>query len=90
MRLRAILSDAGSVLNNALSYSQRRRKGKLYQEWVERAGLPPEAIPHEEVAEDIMPKIDTERLRQPLLYMLLGAALLILCFGVILLIVHAC
>lgn len=30
-----------------MKYFQRRRKEKLYRQWVERAGLPPEAIPHD-------------------------------------------
>jgi len=31
---------------NILSYQRRRRK-RLYQQWVEKAGLPPEAVPLE-------------------------------------------
>ena len=90
MKLRIALSKASSLLNNISSYLQRRRKGRLYQQWVERAGLPPEAIPQEEVAEDIIPKIDKEQLRLPILFMLLGASLVILCVGLVLLIVYAC
>ncbi len=30
-----------------LAYFKRRRKAKLYRQWVERAGLPPEAVPTE-------------------------------------------
>lgn len=30
-----------------MKYFEGRRKGKLYRQWVERAGLPPKAIPSE-------------------------------------------
>ena len=90
MKLRIALSKTSSLIDNISSYLQRRRKGRLYQQWVERAGLPPEAIPQEEVAEDIIPKIDKEQLRLPILFMLLGASLVILCVGLVLLIAYAC
>jgi len=86
MKLRTLLSKANSVL----SYLQRRRKAKLYQQWVERAGLPSDAVPEEESAGDIIPKIHKEQLRIPILYMLLGAALVILFVGVILIIISSC
>lgn len=90
MKLWAVLSKANNILNNILNYLPRRRKGRLYQQWVKRAGLPREAIPHEEIAEDIIPKIDKEQLRRYALYILLGASLVILAVGLILLIVHSC
>ena len=43
MKPQTILSRA----NDILKYPQRRRKRKLYKQWVERAGLPPEAVPPE-------------------------------------------
>lgn len=67
---------------NILSYLQRRRRKKLYQQWVEKAGLLPEAVPL---------KVQNSReLRLPLLYVFLGASALILCLGIILLIIHSC
>ena len=86
MKLRTILSKA----NDILKYWQNRRKRRLYKQWVEMAGLPPEAVPQEEVAEDIMPKIDKKHLRLPMLYMLLGATLAIVGVGLVLLIMHSC
>ena len=85
MKLGAVVSKA----NDILRYLRRRRKAKLYQQWVEKADLPPEAVP-EEFAKDIIPKMDKEQLRLRMLYMLLGASLVILCVGLILLIVHSC
>jgi len=52
--------------------------------------LPPEAIPREEVAKEIAPRIEKKRLRVYLLFMLLGAALVIACGGLILLIMRSC
>ena len=86
MKLWTVLSRA----YNVLGYLQRRRRMKLYQQWVERASLPPEAIPQEKVTEDMIPKIEKRQLRLPLLYMLFGASLLILCMGLILLIIYSC
>ena len=56
--------------------------------------MPPESIPQKKVAEEVTPKIEKERLQQPtlyvLLYVLLGASLVIVCMGLILLIVQSC
>lgn len=73
-----------------LKYFQGKRERELHQQWVERAGLPPEAIPQEEVAEDMMPQTDKEQSSLHILYILLGVSLIILCVGLILLMVHSC
>ncbi len=52
--------------------------------------MPPEAIPREKVREDIRPKAGKESLQQPMLYVLLGASLVVVCMGLILLIVQSC
>jgi len=67
---------------NILSYLQRRGRKRLYQQWVEKAGLLPEAVPLEVQ--------NLRELRLPLLYVFLGASALILCLGIILLIIHSC
>lgn len=90
MQLQAVLSKANTILNKILNYLQRRRKMRLYQQWVEKDGLPPEAIPQEDSAEDITPKIEKERPHLPILYMLLGGAFIIFCVGLILLIAQSC
>ncbi len=56
IKRRTVLSKANSILTNLPDYLQRRRKRRLYQQWIESAGLPPEAIPREEVPEDITTK----------------------------------
>jgi len=89
MKLSAILAKLSGIIN-MLSYFQRRRKGKLYEQWVQRADLPPEAIPREKVDEDISPKKEPKLLKQPILYFILGASLVIFCMGFILLIAKAC
>ena len=93
MKVSTVFSKLSSILNT-LNYFRRRRKEKLYEQWVQRAGLPPEAIPREKVREDIRPKAGKESLQQPilyvLLYVLLGASLVVLCMGLILLIVQSC
>lgn len=89
MKVGKVLSKISSSLN-MLNYFQRRRKGRLYEQWVKKAGLPPEAIPRQEVHEYITPKIEKERLHQPILYILLGASLVIFGAGLIILIVQSC
>ena len=88
MRFQVVLSKASSILKRMRTRKQR----KLYQQWVEQAGLSPEAIPREEVTEDLVPEVGKgkEQQRLPILYMLLGACVLILCVGLVLLIVHSC
>ena len=93
MKLGKALSKVSGILD-PLKYLRRRRKGKLYEQWVQRADLPPEAIPRKKVVEDVTPKIERERLQQPtlyvLLYVLLGASMAVLCMGLVLLIVQSC
>lgn len=93
MKLGQALSKVSGILN-PLNYFRGRRKEKLYEQWVQKAELPPETIPRKKVAEDVKPKIEKERLQQPtlyvLLYVLLGASLVIVCMGLILLIVQSC
>jgi len=86
MKLWAVLFKACKIPG----YLRRSRKKKLYQQWIEKADLAPEAIPPEEVTEDIIPKIDKERLHLPILYILLGVSLGILFVGLILLMVQSC
>jgi len=76
-----------------LKYFRRRKKGKLYRQWVERSSLPSDAIPREEVAEDMIPqadKADKQQSHLDLLSILLGIALVVLCAGLILLMVYSC
>ena len=73
-----------------VKYLRRRKKRKLYQQWVERASLSPDAIPREEVTEDMIPPIDKQQSRLNILSILLGISLVILCAGLILLIVYSC
>ena len=84
-----------SKANDLLKYPQRRRRRRLYRQWVERADLPPEAVPEGEVARDIIPKIDKDKLRlnvlnPNILYILLGASVMIFVVGLILLAIHSC
>ena len=88
MRFQVVLSK----VNIILKHMRTRKQRKLYQQWIEQAGLSPEAVPREEVTEDLVPEVGRgkERQRLPILYMLLGACVVILCVGLILLIVHSC
>jgi len=74
-----------------LKYLQRRKKKKLYRQWVERANLSPDALPREEVAKDRieMPQAGEQQSHLTLLYILLGVAVVVLCAGLVILIVYS-
>jgi len=73
-----------------LKYLRRRKKGKLYQQWVDMANLPPDAIPREKVTEDkIVSQTDKQQSHLTILYILLGIALVVVCTGLILLLVYS-
>jgi len=73
-----------------MKYFQRRRKRKLYRQWVARSSLPPDAIPREKVAEDrVVPQTDKQQSRLTVLYILLGIALVVVCAGLIVLLVYS-
>jgi hypothetical protein len=86
MKFQIILSK----INDILTYPQRRRKKRLYQQWVETAGLSPQAVPEEEGPGGIIPKIDKNKLRLNVLYISLVASIMIFCTGLILLIMRSC
>ncbi|MFC2017499.1 hypothetical protein ACFLUD_03705 [Chloroflexota bacterium] len=86
MRFQIILSKVDDILK----YRRKKRKKKLYRQWVETSGLPSEAIPEEELAGDIMPEIDKNKLRLKVLYISLSASIMIFCTGLILLIINSC
>ena len=52
-----IFSKASSILKHL----KTKRTMKLYDQWIERAQLPPEAVPQKEFGEDITPKIQFKR-----------------------------
>ena len=76
-----------------LKYFRKRKKRKLYQQWVERANLSPDAMPREEVAEDRIShrnrqlisqdKADKQQSHLTILYILLGVALVVLFAGLV-------
>ena len=86
MKFQLILSKVNDILKSP----QTKRKKRLYQQWVETAGLPPEAIPEEEVAKDIIPEIGKNKLRLNVLYILLAASIMMFCTGLILVIMCSC
>ncbi len=86
MRVQTVLLKVGDFFKYLWTWRRRR----LHQQWVDRAGLSPDAIPAEEVVEDITPEIDTKQLRLLILYILLGFSLGILGTGLILLMVQSC
>ncbi|MFC1984002.1 hypothetical protein ACFLVO_03205 [Chloroflexota bacterium] len=63
---------------------------KLHRQWMERAGLPPDDIPRERFAEDMMPPEDNRKSHLNILSILLGVSLVILCAGLVLLMLYSC
>ena len=73
-----------------MRYLRRRKKRKLYQQWVDMANLPSDAVPRERVAEDRMaPQTGGQQSRMTVLYILLGIAIIVLFAGVVLLFVYS-
>ena len=70
-------------------YLKASRKRRLYKQWVEAANLPPDAI-SEEFAEDAQYEAAWKKFKLFLLYILLGAAAIILFAGLVLLILRSC
>ena len=64
MKLGSFLSKAGAIMNLS-NYFRGRKKDRLYEQWVQRAGLPPESVPQKRVAEEATPKVEKERFQPP-------------------------
>ena len=88
-----------------MGFFSGKGKGKLYKQWAEHSGLPPEAIPKKEEAKETPAKLDRierphrederdrgkpgraggggQRVRLP--YIVLAAAIVMLCVGIVIL-----
>jgi type VI protein secretion system component VasF len=90
MKLPAILRTAINIPRYIYSYPRERWKRRLYKQWIEKSDMPPETIRREEAAEEVRPRIYRKRLRMYVLFTLLGAALVIVIGGLILLLIRSC
>ena len=70
-------------------YLKSGRKRKLYKQWVETTDLPLDAIP-KELAEDAQYEAAWKQFKLFLLYVLLGAAVIIVVSGLIIIILRSC
>jgi len=85
VRFAVALSRANASLSHLANYLRTHKKRRLYRQWVQKASLPPEAVPRGEAPQDITPRINWQQLRQNLLFMLLGAVLTIFAGALVLL-----
>jgi hypothetical protein len=90
MKLAAFLNKATGIPRNILNYLRTSGNRRLYKQWMEQADLPPEAIPKEEVPVERLPRAYKRPFRVYVLYILLGAAVVVVFGGLILLIVYSC
>ncbi len=72
-----------------MSYLPKWRKRRLYQEWVDKSELPPDAVPREDFAGEIAPGIGRGQFRRNLMFILLGAFLVLLIEGIVLLVMYS-
>jgi len=75
--------------------SRKKGEDKLYRQWVNHGDLSPEDIPQQEGPPEVVPvnKGKDRRKNEPslrVLYILLGASVLLLCAGLVLLLVQSC
>ena len=95
MKLWAVLSKINELFDNP----RARRKRSLYKQWVEMEDLPHEVVVQEEAAAHIT-KVEEVSERKPLslqlpvqmpvLYIMQGASLVLLCAILIILIAQSC
>jgi hypothetical protein len=76
------------------NYLNKDRKRRLYQQWVDSAELPPEAIPREEEDEEGRPRpgpgTGTDKPLGSIPYLLMILTFIISCVTLIVLTVHVC
>lgn len=65
-------------------------KRRLYQQWVDGADLPPEAIPREEPDEENSRQIEREQPGFSIPFLLLIISFIISCLALIIVTVHVC
>lgn len=55
MRLPQLVNKTSGLVN----YLRMRKKDKLYRQWIDKAGLPLEAVPRKvRIVQPVLPKID--------------------------------
>ena len=89
MKLWAVLSKINELFDNP----QARRKRSLYKQWVEMEDLPHEVVVQEEAAAHTTKVEEVSERKQldlPILYIMQGASLLLLCAILIILIAQSC
>jgi len=77
-----------------MKFSRKKGEDKLYQQWVKHGDLSPEAIPQKESPADMPVDRGKDRGKNEpslrVLYILLGASMLLLCVGLVFLLVQSC
>lgn len=84
-----IIDRAASAIRS--TFSQDRKKMKLYRQWVEYSGLPQDDIPKVEEGAPEAPVIERrlgQQQRIPLVYMVLGVAIILFIISVIIVLVN--
>ena len=73
-----------------MKFRRKKGKDKLYEQWVKHGDLSPEAIPQKESPPDVPVGREKNERGLPVVYILLGVSILILCIGLVLLLVQSC
>jgi len=73
-----------------MKFRRKTGKDKLYEQWVKHGNLPPEAIPQKESPEDVPVGREKNKRVSPVVYISLGAGILIWCICLVLLLVQSC
>jgi len=73
-----------------MRFGRKKKEEKLYQQWAKYSALPPEAIPQQEAPRDMPVRKETNKRRTPLLHILLGVGITVLCVGLALLFAPSC
>jgi len=89
-----------------MRFGSKKREDKLYKQWVKYANLPPEAVPRKAAPTDKkeakyvlppeatppeeIPSANKRRDFNLILYILLGAAILLFCTGIVLILTESC
>ena len=83
-----IIDRAASAIRS--TFSQDRKKMKLYRQWVEYSGLPQDDIPKVEEGAPEAPVIERrpgQQQRIPLVYMVLGVAIILFIIAIVIVVV---
>ena len=73
-----------------MKFRRKKEEDKLHEQWVKHGDLPPDAIPQKESPGEVPAGREENKRVSPVVYISIGAGLLVWCICLVLLLMESC